>query len=220
MNDMKFIKRTSMTILLAACSVLLLDRGIVLWAHSRIAPSADSLSAAEAVLVPGAGIYGGKVSPILAERLNASAEVLRAGKAETILVSGDYGSKYYDEATAMKKYLMQLGIGEDHIVLDHAGFSTYDSILRAKTVFGFTSLVVVSQDFHLPRAILIARLLGIDAVGFSASRVPLGETERKKAQWREPLARFKALYDVLRHANPAFTGSGLPLDPSGNVLAH
>lgn len=220
MHRMKIMKKVSLVLLIAICSLVVLDRGIVLLENLHIEENAEDLPSSEAILVPGAGIYGGKVSPILAERLNAAAEVLRAGASERILVSGDYSSKYYDEATAMKKYLVQLGISADNIVLDHAGFSTYDSVVRAKAIFGFSSLIIVSQNFHLPRAILIARLLDLNAVGYNASRVPLGKSERIRTEWREPLARFKALYDLLRHANPAFTGAGLPLDRNGNVIEH
>lgn len=134
------------------------------------------------------------------------------------MVSGDYSSRYYDEATAMRKYLMRHGVASGAILLDHAGFSTYDSLYRAKNVYFLPSVIIASQDFHLPRALFIARSIGLDAVGFSASRVPLSAEQSFRSEWREPLARIKAVLDVLRHAPPAFTGSGLPLDARGTLL--
>ncbi len=217
---MKKMRKLLLAILGMLIFLLIVDQVILQIGNASVASTLTELSPAEAILVPGARIYAGTVSPILAERLDAAIEVLLAHKAEKILVSGDYSSRYYDEATAMKKYLVQHGVNTERILLDHAGFSTYESVIRARDMFGFSSLIIVSQDFHLPRALFIARVLGLHARGFSASKMPLGEEETFRSNWREPLARFKAIYDLLRKANPAFTGSGLPLDASGSVVRH
>ncbi len=210
--------------LLGTAIILLLLFGLDRWTSSVgssfVVSNPKQLPQADVILVPGARIYAGEVSGILAQRLDAAIEVLRAGRSRKILVSGDYSSRYYDEARAMQKYLVRRDVEADAVVLDHAGFSTYDSVWRAKNVFGIQSMIIVSQDFHLPRALFIAHELGLEAVGFSASRVPLSPEQSFRSEWREPLARMKALYDILRKAQPAFTGSGLPIDTARNVVAH
>lgn len=217
---MSFIRTT----FLAGAIVLLLFFGLDRWVRhvgtSFVVANASDLPEADAILVPGARIYAGEVSGILAQRLDAAIEVLRAGRSTKILVSGDYSSRYYDEARAMQNYLVRRDVHADAVVLDHAGFSTYDSVWRAKNVFDVQSMIIVSQDFHLPRALFIAHELGLEAVGFSASRVPLSREQSFRSEWREPLARMKAVYDLLKSSQPAFTGSGLPIDTAGNVVAH
>ncbi len=214
------LKRLAAGCFLAILSIvlmlLLLDRSMVFWAGYWISSDSGAIVAKDVILVPGARIYAGEVSAILGERLDAAIELYEAKKAPRILASGDYSSRYYDEASAMSRYLQQHGVGSGDIVLDHAGFSTYDSLYRAKSVFGFTKVIVASQGFHLPRSLFIARSLGIDAVGFDASRIrPKGSVWWHNA-WREPLARIKAVYDVLRGAKPAFEGLGLPPDGAGH----
>lgn len=215
---MRIIKTIFLAAVLLLLALFATDRWIVYSASSAIIRGVSDLPLADAILVPGARIYAGEVSGILAQRLDAAIEAYHSGAAKKILVSGDYSSRYYDEALAMQKYLLRHGIASGAIILDHAGFSTYDSIERAQSVFGIHSLIIVSQDFHLPRALFIARWLGVEAVGLSASKVPLSSKQSLRSEWREPLARMKAIYDILRKAKPAFTGSGLPIDKLGNVL--
>ena len=197
--------------------LFLVDRSIVLLAMPSEYRDKAGIRKADVILVPGARVYGGEVSAILGERLNAAIELYQAKKAPRILVSGDYSSRYYDEASAMNTYLKRHGISASGIILDHAGYSTYDSLYRAKSVFGFTDMIIVTQDFHLPRALFIAKALGIDAVGFNASRLPLLRSTWLHNTWREPLARLKAIYDIIANTQPSFSGSGLPLDAKGNV---
>ncbi len=215
---MRFLKRILLAIVITILLFIAIDRVIVRSTQSRIHSDISSLPGAEVILVPGARVYAGEVSGILAQRLDAAIVVLEARKAKRILVSGDYSSRYYDEATAMKKYLLRSGVGTGEIMLDHAGFSTYDSLYRAKNIFNLRTVIIVSQDFHLPRALFIARGIGLDAIGFAASGAPLSPEQLFRSEWREPLARMKAVLDVLRHAPPAFTGSGLPFDARGTLL--
>ncbi len=217
---MKLLRNLILVCLISVSVLILIDQWIVFSARGEIISNASNLPIADVILVPGAQVYAGEVSGILAQRLDAAIDAFNAKKSDKILVSGDYSSRYYDEASAMQKYLLKHGISSGSILLDHAGFSTYDSVLRAKTIFGAHSVIIVSQDFHLPRALFIARSLGLQAVGFSASKVPLSAKQSLRSEWREPLARLKAVYDVLRKAQPAFTGSGLPIDKLGNVSPH
>lgn len=215
---MRFIKKALLAAAILLLLLFVLDRWMRQSGTSFIVANVSDLPEVDVILVPGARIYAGNVSGILAERLDAAIEVLQRSGSRKILVSGDYSSAYYDEARAMQNYLLRKNIDADAIILDHAGFSTYDSLWRARNVFGVQSMIVVSQDFHLPRALFIANKLGLQAVGFGASRVPLSPEQSFRSEWREPLARIKAFYQILRSAQPAFTGSGLPIDENGIVL--
>ncbi len=138
-------------------------------------------------------------------RLQAVAELFFAGKIKAILISGDNAQKSYNEPVDMKNDLLKLGIPKEVLTLDYAGFSTLDSVLRAKRIFGQSRLIVVSQPFHCKRAIYIARRHRIDAYGFPAKDVtgPVAQ----KTYSREYLARVKALLDVeILNSQPRFLG--------------
>ena len=138
-------------------------------------------------------------------RLQAAAELFFAGKIKAILISGDNARKSYNEPIDMKNDLLKLGIPEDVLTLDYTGFSTLDSVLRAKHIFGQHRLLVVSQSFHCKRAIYIARRHRIDAYGFPARDV-IGPVSQKTHS-REYLARVKALLDVeVLNSQPRFLG--------------
>ena len=138
-------------------------------------------------------------------RLQAVAELYFAGKIKAILISGDNAQKSYNEPVDMKNDLIELGIPEDVLTLDYAGFSTLDSVLRAKHIFGQNRLLVVSQPFHCKRAIYIARRHRIDAYGFPAQDV--NGPAANKTYSREYLARVKALLDVeFLNSQPKFLG--------------
>lgn len=127
-------------------------------------------------------------------RLDAAAALYKAGKVRCLLVSGDHGTRYYNEVSAMRKGLIRRGVPDARIAMDHAGFRTLDSLVRARRVFGVTSAVVVSDGFHLPRALYLADQNGIDAVGLSSVPVPASV-----APWpamREVAARVLLLIDV------------------------
>lgn len=121
------------------------------------------------VIVLGARVIGAnQVSDIYADRLQTAVDIYKLGKATKILVSGDHGQVDYDEVNAGRKYLLERGVLASDIFLDHAGLDTYDSIYRAKNIFGITKALVVTQDFHLPRALYIGKELGLEVLGCSA----------------------------------------------------
>ena len=158
---------------------------------------------------------GGTPNPYFVNRIRAAAAVFDAGKTDYLLVSGDNHTVEYDEPTAMKKALVQLGIPEERIIADYAGFSTSDSVLRAKLVFGLTDLCVVSQRDHAMRAIYIAHHHDIDAIGFEAKDIP------RKYGWRiaarEALARVRTIFDVnVFGRQPRFTGPRTPIGEKGD----
>lgn len=142
-------------------------------------------------------------------RIDAAVKLFNSGKISYILVSGDNGTKYYNEPAAIKKALLKRGIPEDKIILDYAGFRTLDSVIRAKVVFGQDKITIISQEFHNERAIYLAESHGINAVGFNAKDV--SESYGIKTQIREYFARGKAIIDVVFHVKPKYLGEKIPI---------
>jgi SanA protein len=142
--------------------------------------------------------------------MEAVAALWKSGKIKHIIVSGDNSTQYYDEATAMKKALSDIGVPDSVITLDYAGFRTLDSVVRCKWVFGQSEIIVVSQEFQNERAIFIANHFGINAVGFNAKDVP--GNYGFKTSVREYFARAKAVLDIyLLHTKPKFPGPPEPI---------
>ncbi|GAB4166567.1 MAG: ElyC/SanA/YdcF family protein [Winogradskyella sp.] len=152
-------------------------------------------------LLLGTGKYAanGNINLFYKYRIDAAVELYKAGKIEYILVSGDNSRKDYDEPSDFKKDLIAKGIPEDKIFLDYAGFRTLDSVVRAKEIFGQSSITIISQKFHNQRAIYIAKQFSIDAVGFNAKDV-------YNSHFREYLARSKASLDLVFNVQPKFLG--------------
>lgn len=174
----------------------------------------DKVGKADAILVLGAYTYeSGFVSPILRDRLLKALELYEKGVAPKFLVSGDHGQDDYDEVNAMRRFLEDRGVPPEDIFMDHAGFDTYDSMIRARDVFEAEKVVVVTQTFHLIRAVYIARALGLDAEGVPSdlSRYrSLGYLEK-----RELLARVKAFLEVNIRRAPKYGGDPHPVSGDG-----
>jgi len=172
--------------------------------------SIDSTPEKQTALVLGARVWNnGDMSDIFKDRVITAINLYEDDKVEKILVSGDHGQDNYDEVNAAKRYLLEQGVNPEDIFLDHAGFDTYDSLYRAKEIFQVDSLVVVTQDFHLDRALYIADNLNMDAVGVSADRHKyVGENYRNR---REKLATIKAYLNVMFKVKPKFLGSAIPI---------
>jgi len=169
----------------------------------RVRSVAD-VPAEPVAVVFGAGLENGRPSAYLAHRLDAAVRLYTAGKVEVLLVTGDNSRSTYDEPDAMRTYLTGHGVPADRIVADYAGFDTWDSCDRAKRVFGVDHAVLVSQDFHIRRALALCAAAGIDAYG-------VGVAEPHDATWyaggaREVLAAGKAAFDVLAKPDPHFLG--------------
>lgn len=155
----------------------------------------------ETVIVLGASVHSdGKLSPILKDRVDTALELYRNKKVNRFLVTGDHSTADYNEVNAMGNYLMERGIPEDKILLDHAGLDTYDSMYRSNAVFGVEDAIVVTQKFHLPRTIFIAKGLDLPYKGFAARSHSYKTTN--KIERRELLANLKALYEVLLKKEP------------------
>jgi len=155
----------------------------------------DSLKYNQVGLLLGTSRYAyGHPNLYFVNRINAAAELYRAGKVKSILISGDNSMASYNEPQDMKEALVAAGVNAEDIYLDYAGFSTLDSVVRASKVFNIKSLTVISQQFHCERAIYIARAHGINAVGYAAKDVSGALATRVK--FREYLARAKAVMDI------------------------
>ena len=164
----------------------------------------------QVALILGAKVFpDGSMSDILTDRAETALELFQQKKVQKILISGDHSKKNYDEVNTIKNYLLQHGIPPQSIFLDHAGLDTYDSLYRAKEIFQISSAIVVSQSFHLPRAIYIGKSLNLDVVGIVADKHQyVLETYN---QFRESVAGIKAFLDINFHSKPKFLGNPIPI---------
>lgn len=166
-------------------------------------------------LVPGAMVYGnGNPTPILRDRLRSALELYQKGIVKRILVSGDHGKKYYDEVNGMKKYLLKNGVDSSDLFLDHAGFNTYNTVIRAKKIFNVQNVIITTQKYHLPRALFIARKNKINAYGYISDKRKYPLIRHYKR--REYLARIKSFFEVIFFIKPRFLGKKIPI--TGNSL--
>lgn len=188
------------------CVTLLADTWVSNQAHDATFNQLDQLPANRVGLLLGTSKYGagGGINTYYRNRLNAAFELYMSGKIDYILVSGDNGTIYYNEPTTMKKDLVAMGIPEDHIYLDYAGFRTLDSVVRSKSVFGQTSITIISQRFHNERALVLAKMNDIEAVAYNAKDV--GFRFGFKTQLREKLARVKLIIDLVTFKQPKYSG--------------
>jgi SanA protein len=194
------------TPLAAGAFALWADGHVEQIAAGRVYDDLDALPHREVAVVLGTSKYSrGRLNSFYVGRIRAAAELYHAGKVNGILVSGDNGTAEYNEPGDMRADLIALGVPAEHITADYAGFRTLDSIYRAGDVFGLDSYIVVSQPFHIERALYLADQRGHDAVGYGA-RGPQGvHFQRNRA--REVLARAKAVLDVeILHIGPKFLG--------------
>lgn len=154
-------------------------------------------------------LKNGSANLYFVKRIEAASELFHNGKITYIIVSGDNSRKEYNEPEDMKNALMEKGIPENRIILDYAGFRTFDSVIRAKEIFGQTGFIVISQRFHNERAVYIARKNGIEAYGFNADDV--NKYSGFKTKVRETLARNKVFIDQLTGKQPKFLGEKIEI---------
>jgi len=188
-------------------------------ASSKIVwPNALSDKKVDCIIVLGARVYeDGTPCTVLKDRLDTGIDLYRAGVSDRLLLSGDHGKVDYDEVTAMKEYTLQKGVPEEDIFLDHAGFSTYETMYRAASIYGATSCVVVTQRYHLYRAVYLAERMDMKAFGVEADR---GGYRRMMQYWpREVLARVKDVLFAAFMPEPTYLGSPIPLAGDGRVTA-
>lgn len=175
----------------------------------------DAIPAAETALVLGCSQYleNGQPNPFFSYRIEKAHALFVAGKVQSVIVSGDNNAVGYDEPTDMQEALIALGVPKDNIFCDYAGFSTLDSVVRAKEIFGQNELVVVSQAFHNRRAVFIGRSKGMTLYGTNARDVAL--KHGLKTRIREKLAKVKTVLDVwILGREPKFMGEKITLEPA------
>ncbi len=164
--------------------------------------SVDEVPALPVVLVLGAEVYAdGRPSRYLRARLDLARELFAARRVEAILVSGD-GTRHYNETDGMRDYLIAHGVPAQRIATDHSGFDTYDSCVRARKVFGVTRAIVVSQTYHLPRALAICRAIGLDAWGVGDDSVRKNQEMWSYGTLRELGANLKMVWDLVSRRQP------------------
>jgi len=203
-----------LAVLLLLCAINTYMMGAVEEYMLTVEQAADL--GADCVIVLGARVYdNGSLSPMLADRVNTGIHAWKAGAGSVLLLSGDHGTYGYDEVNAMKNHALQSGVPKEDIFLDHAGFCTYDSIVRAKEVFGAGKVVVVTQSFHLYRALYIARSIGLEAYGVPSDLRPY--RWQLYNEGREMLARTKDFFSVIFRPDPKYLGE--PIDLNGSYLA-
>ena len=200
-------------IITAALTPFIVNFWVVKTTESYILSSDDPMLLSknpQCILILGAGLSSdGTPSPMLKDRLDTGISLYNKGVAPKILLSGDHGKKYYDEIKSMKNYCLEHGVPFEDIFLDHAGFSTYESIIRAQKIFEVESLIIVTQEYHQYRALYTAKKSGLDAYGVSASlREYSGQGLRDQ---REFFARNKDFLQTLYWPDPTYLGEPIPI---------
>lgn len=203
---------------LVALVIILVINGYVVFKYRDKKVSLDEAKAkdVDCILVLGAAVWGGtRPSPMLQDRLDKGIELYNLGASERMLMSGDHGGRYYDEVNVMKNYAMEAGIDDAHIFMDHAGFSTYESMIRAKEVFEVESVIIVTQGYHLPRALYVANELGLDAYGVASD--PRQYSRQIYRDIREVAARVKDFGTAFLKPSPTYLGEVIPIGGSGEA---
>lgn len=192
--------------------VLLVYVVIFLTTKTSIYNSVNEVPATVVALVPGAALAkGGVLSSIFVARVEGAVALYKAKKVSKILVSGDNSTISHNEVDPARDYLIEQGVPAEDIFLDYAGFDTYSSMYRARDIFGVTTMIVVTQSFHLPRAVFIARHLGIEAYGLRTDIPNLSSANYV----REIFANEKAVFELLLGRSPKFLGESIPITGDG-----
>ena len=171
---------------------------------------------ADTILVLGARVHGnGQPSGILEDRLITGIAAYELGASDRLLMSGDHGTVEYDEVNAMKNYALGQGVPSEAVFMDHAGFSTYESLYRARDIFQVKRVLIVTQEYHLYRALYVAGQLGLDAYGVASDLRSYAGLPRFEA--REILARCKDFFYTIFQPLPTYLGAQIPISGDGNL---
>lgn len=169
----------------------------------------------DCILVLGAGIWGNKPSPMLEDRLLQAIDLYKNGASPKIIMSGDHGQENYDEVNVMKNYAIEKGVKSEDIFMDHAGFATYDSVYRAKEIFNARKIIIVTQKYHMYRALYIAKQLGLEAYGVNSD--PQAYSGQTMRELREIVARDKDFFKCIIKPEPTCLGDTIPVSGNGDV---
>lgn len=223
-SEKKRTRKRTMLIMLILIPLLLIgaiNGGMLLMTDNRIfiegeegAERAIGELNPQCILILGAGLKpDGTPNLMLADRLDQGSALYNRGVAPKILLSGDNGQERYDEVNAMKTYCLEWGVPPEDIFMDHAGFSTYESIHRASSIFLVESMVIVTQDYHLPRACYLADKMGIENLGIAARQVDYPGQQGRDV--REIAARCKDFFAGILKPSPTYLGEAIPIEGSG-----
>jgi vancomycin permeability regulator SanA len=198
-------------------SMLLINLKVKNSVKARIlTPDEAAEMKADCILVLGAGVWeNGRPSQMLEDRLLQGIELYQAGASNRLLMSGDHGRVAYDEVNVMKSYAIDRGVPSENVFMDHAGFSTYDSMYRARDIFQAKKVIIVTQRYHLYRALYVAEALGLEAYGVASDpRQYAGQNNR---ELREIAARIKDFLYVLVKPKPTYLGDAIPVYGNGDI---
>lgn len=200
-------------------SGLLINVHILNKAKDLIYHETENTPEKQAVIILGAYVRGETLSHVLEQRVKSGVDIYLNGKVSKILLSGDHGQSNYDEVNSMRKYILEnySKVREYDIFMDHAGFDTYDSMYRARDIFKIENAVVVTQAFHVDRAVYIANELGIEAVGYAVNEDMYPLALKCKWRLRESLARIKAYGNIAFKSKPRFLGESIPITGNGKL---
>lgn len=216
---LKLFKIIFKGILLVLAATVLLNAAVLLTGYlnmdSDYSPESSGKNP-DCILVLGAAVRpDGTPSKALQARLDTGIRLYKAGAAKKLLLSGDNGQTNYNEVESMKDYVLAAGVPSEDIFLDHAGFSTYESMYRARDVFKVKKPIIVTQKYHEYRALFTARMLGLHPIGVPCSTSTISKSSDQNV--REYLARCKAVFQCIAKPKPTFLGSAIPISGNGTA---
>lgn len=213
----KIIKYVTIVLIVIIVIVLGINFYVKLSTKKQIIGNKDDsrLKDVDCIIVLGAGVWGDKPSPMLEDRLLEAISLYENNTSSKIIMSGDHGREEYDEVNTMKNFAIEKGVPSENIFMDHAGFSSYESIYRAKEIFEAKKVVIVTQEYHLYRSLYVANKLGLEAYGVGADpRTYRGQAYR---ELREILARDKDFVKCIFKPKPTYLGDTIPVNGNGDV---
>lgn len=212
----KIIKYIAIILIIIIAIILIINFYVKATTKKQIISETEAnIENIDCIVVLGAGIWGDKPSPMLEDRLLQAISLYNNNVSSKIIMSGDHGTQDYDEVNIMKQFAIEKGVASEDIFMDHAGFSSYESIYRAKEIFQAKKIIIVTQKYHLYRAIYIANQLGIEAYGVGSDpRQYVGATYR---EIREILARNKDFVKCIFKPEPTYLGDTIPVSGNGDL---
>lgn len=212
----KIIKYLLITIIIIISIIIIINFYVKATTKKQIISETEAnIKNVDCILVLGAGIWGDKPSPMLEDRLLQAISLYNNGVSSKIIMSGDHGKQDYDEVNIMKQFAIEKGVPSEDIFMDHAGFSSYESIYRAKEIFKAKKIIIVTQKYHLYRAIYIANQLGIEAYGIASD--PRQYAGQQYREIREILARNKDFVKCIFKPEPTYLGDTIPVSGNGDI---
>ncbi|MBQ2903468.1 MAG: YdcF family protein [Clostridia bacterium] len=215
---MKIIRKTISAVicigLIGAAAVFGIDFYVKKSTEKYVLTPENAGEGYDCILVLGCGVHGDTPSHMLEDRLLQGIELCKNGASGKMLMSGDHGKKNYDEVNVMKDFAIERGIDSEDVFMDHAGFSTYESMYRARDIFKAEKILIVTQGYHLYRAIYDARALGLDAYGVASD--PRSYAGQLYRDIREILARNKDFVYSIIQPEPTYLGEAIPVQGNGN----